>query len=69
MTPGSIGLLFGLAVAMVNYVLMTMLANRLAADRTAKNGARTVLLIKRVAIADLFLFPLLGYILAPDVMQ
>ena len=69
MTPGQIGLLFGLAVAVVNYALMSKLASRLAVDKTAKNGARTARLIKLVAIADLFLFPFLGYVLAPTVMQ
>ena len=68
MSAGMLGALFGAIVAIMNLAVTLWLASRLEADKSAVSGARSARLIKNIALVELLLLPLAGYLIWPMVM-
>ena len=68
MSDAMLGALFGFGVAVLNYSVTQWMARKLEADKTASSGAKSARFIRKVALVDLVLFPLVGYLIWPVVL-
>ncbi|MCB1522192.1 MAG: hypothetical protein KDJ37_16700 [Hyphomicrobiaceae bacterium] len=68
MNATMIGALAGAAFGLVNFIALRMLASRVEADASSPEKRRSASILRLVALADLLIFPILGFFLGPIVL-
>lgn len=65
MTGGIIGLAFGAAT----FVAIRLMINRLEFSQREKQNTKQLEAMKTMALVDLFLFPVIGYVVGPMIFS
>jgi len=63
-----IGALAGAAFGLVNFAILRAVAGRMEGDKPTAETRRTAGILRMVAMADLIVFPVLGFFLGPMVL-
>ncbi|MGD9784186.1 MAG: hypothetical protein AB7E80_09855 [Hyphomicrobiaceae bacterium] len=68
MSPEMTGALAGAAFGLVNFAILRMVASRAENDKSNPKAKQAGGILRMVALADLIVFPVLGYFLGPIVL-